>query len=185
MALTLAVAAALAPASVVTPAAWAHDSLTGSDPGEGEKVASAEQITLTFSAQPLDLSAQVRATDSAGTVLFDGEPTIDGTSVIAEFDQAPAAGDVTVQWRVVSSDGHPIEGTTTFTVTEEPEAAPTTDAAASAAPEPTQSAPTTASADAEETSALSPTVIAAGIIVAIALVVGAVVLVTRRAGRSE
>lgn len=180
---------ALAPA--FAPAAYAHDSLTGSDPGEGEAVQTAEGITLTFSARPLELSAQVRATDSAGTILFDGEPRIEDNSVIAEFTEAPAAGDVTVQWRVVSSDGHPIEGTTTFTITAEPNAEPPAGAPSSASSvspsaqatetaAPSQNASAAPTDQAGEKTALSPAVIATGIIVAIALVVGVVVMVTRR-----
>ncbi|MCT1558401.1 copper resistance protein CopC [Helcobacillus massiliensis] len=186
-------ALALVAALFAAPAALAHDSLTGSSPADGESVATADSITLTYSAEPLDLSARVVVKDSVGTVLFDGAPTIDGTSVTADFSEAPAAGPVTVDWRVVSSDGHPIEGTTTFTVTEGgaaasdgggEESAPAASASPSSQPaDASSSAPAASEADEEtdgDDGGTGKSLIAAAVVVAAALIVGIVVLVTRK-----
>lgn len=102
---------ALAPAS-------AHDTLIESDPADGDTVdGSPEAITLTYSADILDVSPLVRITDDATGESTEITPTIDGPVATAEIPEPLHDGDHTVQWRVVSSDGHPIEGTFTITVT--------------------------------------------------------------------
>lgn len=134
-------------AVLAAPPAAAHDRLTGSDPADGSQLdAPPAAITLTFNTEPLSVEPQVVVTDSAGTVVVQGSPTIAGPTATLPLDTAatPLGGDsYTVAWRVVSSDGHPIEGTFGFSVADQP----------AAEPAPAEPEPSTPSADASETSA--------------------------------
>ncbi|RKS89327.1 hypothetical protein DEU37_1640 [Microbacterium sp. AG790] len=103
--------------AVASPA-WAHDELIGADPSVNADVgALPAQITMTFSGVLMDEpgATQVVVTDAAGTSLTDGDPTLDGTHLMQSLSGS-ASGPVTVTWRVVSSDGHPVSGQYTFTV---------------------------------------------------------------------
>jgi methionine-rich copper-binding protein CopC len=98
-------------------AALAHDTLLSTDPEDGSTVdSSPEKITLEYSANILDVSPVVRITDADGTVVQEGDPEIDGPDAIAKVEKPLDPGTYTIQWRVVSSDGHPIEGDFSFTV---------------------------------------------------------------------
>lgn len=99
------------------PAAQAHDELLQADPADGATLEQApDRITLTYSGNITALGNEVRVTDSQGRTVSTGDVTVDGTHVIQRI--SPDAGDetYTVSWRVVSSDGHPIEGAYAFTV---------------------------------------------------------------------
>ncbi|PZP17866.1 MAG: copper resistance protein CopC [Brachybacterium faecium] len=102
--------------------AHAHDSLISSDPVDGATLeTSPEQITLTYSADVLEVSPVVQMSESDSGEPVELTPVIDGPTVTAEIPEPLAARTHTVQWRVVSSDGHPIEGSFTFTVETGPE----------------------------------------------------------------
>jgi methionine-rich copper-binding protein CopC len=115
------------------PAASAHDELTGSTPAEGASVTVLPPaLELDFSNVPSGIGAQVQVVDEAGTDWADGAVQIvDRTATQALRDGAPA-GAYTVNWRVVSSDSHPIEGTYTFTAQQGSTTVP--DSASTAAP---------------------------------------------------
>lgn len=103
--------------------AYAHDTLISTDPADGDTLESSpESITLTYSADILEVSPVVRIVDGAGEAVADVEPTVDGPEVTATLTDPLPAGDYTVQWRVVSSDGHPIEGSLDITVEQGPAA---------------------------------------------------------------
>ncbi|WP_251152013.1 copper resistance CopC family protein [Cellulosimicrobium sp. Marseille-Q4280] len=106
--------------------AQAHDRLVGSDPADGAQLdAPPAAITLSFNTEPLAVEPQVVVTDAAGTVVAEGAPTIDGANASLPLDAAALTGGTySVAWRVVSSDGHPIEGTLSFGVAEQPAAEP-------------------------------------------------------------
>lgn len=119
----LALGAGLMLALSLLPAAHAHDTLIATDPEDGATLeTSPEELTLTFSADVLDVSPVVRISDEEGETLTEITPRVEGPDAIAEIEEPLPAGTHTVQWRVVSSDGHPIEGT--FTITVEQDAAP-------------------------------------------------------------
>lgn len=104
--------------------AHAHDSLISSDPEDGATLEVApEQITLTYSAEVLEVSPVVQISGEEGEEPVELDVVIDGPTVTAEITDPLPAGSHTVQWRVVSSDGHPIEGSFTFTVEGGPGAA--------------------------------------------------------------
>lgn len=125
--LALAAALTLAVLAVLPLPAHAHDTLIETDPSDGETLeTSPEAITLTYSADILEVSPVVRIDDADGETVSEVTPTVDGPTVTAELEEPLAAGTYTVQWRVVSSDGHPIEGSFTFDVEQDTagEAAP-------------------------------------------------------------
>lgn len=97
--------------------AAAHDRLLGSEPADGATVEQVpEAVVLTFTADQLPVGAAVVVRDAAGTDHADGEPVVQGPTVTQPLAPDLPAGAYTVQWRSVSSDGHPIEGSLTFDV---------------------------------------------------------------------
>ena len=103
--------------------ASAHDQLVDSSPSADEQVDVApESATLTFSAEvqaegtlgpQLELFAVSAVEETA--VGFASPATVEGTVVTQPLPEL-AAGDYSLNWQVVSSDGHPISGTIPFTV---------------------------------------------------------------------
>lgn len=120
----------------VAGSASAHTDLIGVDPGEGSTVAEGSTVTLTFSEAVLTIGAEATVTDAAGTVtaLTVTFPTEASWQVALP---ALAEGAVTLAWRVVADDGHPIEGSLAF-VAAAP-VAPTSSSAPTPTPAPTQS----------------------------------------------
>ncbi len=101
--------------------AQAHDTLLSADPEDGATLeTSPDELTFTFSADVLEVSPLVRITDESGTELAEIVPTVEGPVATATLEEPLPAGTHTIQWRVVSSDGHPIEGTQTLTVEQGP-----------------------------------------------------------------
>lgn len=171
---------------------WAHDTLVSSNPGDGARVTEAPaEVEMTFSAELLDVGTQVRVTDAQGADVTDGEPQVTGTSVTQDITPSEEPADTyTVVWRVVSSDGHPIEGTFSYDVGEGAAAAQTS----TGSPAPATTEPTTAGEATGETlstpaatdtgdDAGAPVVLyAVGGAVLALMVLGAVVLVRRIGG---
>lgn len=105
-------------ALVATPSpASAHDELLSSTPSDGQALAaSPETVSLTFSADVLEIGAVIVIADAEGTDWTASEPTFEGGVVTAEVQpDMPAAG-YELRWRVVSGDGHPIAGIIPFTI---------------------------------------------------------------------
>ncbi|MFF1881250.1 copper resistance protein CopC [Pseudarthrobacter sp. NPDC058196] len=117
---------AVAACSVVLAApAQAHDVLESSDPANGSTMpAVPSQIGLTFDRTPMGIGSVVHVQDGNGTDQADGPVTIVDNNVTQAVKAGAPGGTYTVVWRVVSSDGHPIEGTFTFTAGGSATAAP-------------------------------------------------------------
>ena len=187
-------AALLAALLLLGAPAQAHDTLLESDPADGATLeTSPEAITLTYSADILDVSPLVRITDEDGEELAEITPSIDGPVATAALEEPLPAGESTIQWRVVSSDGHPIEGTFTVTVeqdaAEEPadeEAPAASDGGEDSAAQDAASDDAAASEDTEaedppedEGGSLTPILVVLGVVV-VGAVVAVVVIVRRR-----
>ncbi|WP_445155492.1 copper resistance CopC family protein [Arthrobacter sp. Hor0625] len=96
--------------------ASAHDAVGSTSPADGASVpVPPQQVELTMSEPPLALGTQVKVSDGAGTNWADGAVEIQDNVVSQKLKEGAPAGAFTVQWRVSSSDGHPVEGTFTFT----------------------------------------------------------------------
>lgn len=138
---TLMATAALAAASLLgMNPATAHDELVSTNPTDGATLTEAPaSLELTYSGDIMDVDGanQVRVTNAAGESVTDGDPEVDGTVVTQDLATAAADDTYTVTWRVVSSDGHPIQGTFTYTVGQGGSAtSATTQAATTGAAEP-------------------------------------------------
>ena len=86
-------------------------------------------------------------TDAAGTSLVAGAP-VANDNVLTQPLQGTASGVITVLWKVVADDGHPVSDQFTFTVT--PAATPT------ATPTPTPSQTSTPTATPEQSATPTP-----------------------------
>lgn len=97
-------------------AAQAHDVLEATDPADGSAVRTVPaKIGLTFDHTPIAIGSIVRVEDATGADQADGPVAIVDNHVTQAVKTDASEGKYTVVWRVVSSDGHPIEGTFTFT----------------------------------------------------------------------
>lgn len=163
--------------------ALAHDTLVSTDPEDGAELqTSPEDVTLSFSDDVMSVSPVIRIVDADGEIVADTAPEIAGPEATISLEAPLAQGEYTVQWRVVSSDGHPIEGDFTFTVLTGP--APVDDVASDGGDSATTATPSdaggaTPSPEAspettEEggTGALVPVFIGLGVIAVIAVIIG-------------
>jgi len=100
----------------LAPAAAAHDVLVSSDPEDGAELENPTSLTLTFNNDPLDVNPVISISGPDGQEkALELTPVVDGRDVYVEFSDLEP-GEYAVAWRVVSSDGHPIEGNQSFTV---------------------------------------------------------------------
>ncbi len=138
----------VAASSVSVPPAAAHDQLVSTQPAAGERLTqSPAALTLTFSADVLDLGTTVVLRGADGTDVATGATTVTGPDVVVALPPL-APGDYTVVWRVVSVDGHPISGTFDFGVD---------GVAGSATPEPSSPAPSASATALIDTATTSST----------------------------
>jgi len=111
LAVPLVLLALLLPAS---PAA-AHAALVSSTPADGARVdALPGQVELTFTDE-IAAPAYVVVTAPDGTSVTRGKPAIDGTSVRQQLTDG-GSGAYTIGYRVVSADGHAVNGELGFRV---------------------------------------------------------------------
>ncbi|MGN9842005.1 copper resistance CopC family protein [Nonomuraea sp. H19] len=114
--------------------AYAHDALKRSSPAKNAEVSAAavEEIELEYSAGvkfPF-----VVLSDAAGKRVGLGKPRLDGPFVRADVTGPLAPGAYVIAWRVVSSDGHPIEGEIPFRVKGSPSPSPSSPASPEGSP---------------------------------------------------
>ena len=169
--------------------AHAHDELLGSDPAQGSTLdALPAQLTLTFSAEIADDegASVVEVTDASGASLVDGTPTVQD-NVLTQPLAGEASGAVTVLWKVVSSDGHPISGQFSFTVAGAPTPTESATPTPTATAVPTQSAEPTPTVTSEPVASEGATAlpwIIAGVL-ALALIAAVVYLLVSRSRREK
>ena len=101
----------------LAPAA-AHDEVLSTSPEQDAVLETApEQIELSYSGEIMDIGHQVLVTGPDGQSVTEGPLERDGSQVIQPLAETGSEeGTYQVVWRVVSSDGHPIEGTYTYEV---------------------------------------------------------------------
>lgn len=100
-------------------AAQAHDQLVGSNPEDGAELdEQPEWIEMDFSGEIQEVGTEVQVLQDGGDDVSAGEVTVEGTQVTSALPDDLKPGTYTVQWRVVSSDGHPISGEFDFTLTD-------------------------------------------------------------------
>ncbi|MDA2807859.1 copper resistance CopC family protein [Nocardiopsis suaedae] len=119
-AFTGALAAATALGLATAPAVSAHDVLLSSTPENGDELDTApETVELTFSADIGDGGNAIAVNGPDGSDHASGDITIDGPDAAIGVEPLTEAGDYTIAYRMVSSDGHVIEDTVEFSLTEE------------------------------------------------------------------
>lgn len=100
----------------LAPAVQAHASLVSTDPPEGAVLPQApETLTLTFD-EPVDLSPEAtRLYDAQGAEVTSEARSVD--EVVTVTPEAELAdGTFVLTYRVISTDGHPVAGSLTFSV---------------------------------------------------------------------
>jgi len=93
--------------------ALAHDELVGTNAvmsEDGTTVA----VTLSFSNDIMEVGSELIASGPDGADLLEGTPVISGRDVTQELRMPGIDQPISVAWRVVSSDGHPISGAFTL-----------------------------------------------------------------------
>jgi len=162
----LALLASLILVAWIAPAVQAHSQLVSSDPEDGAELSRApEEITLTFNEPLLPDFVRMIVTNPDGEIGDLIITTVDGPTAIATWPQNLVPGDWTVTYRVVSQDGHPIEGSIDFSyvesspspTSESPTPTPTPTSTTATPPDPTIAPePTATSSPAEESPTASP-----------------------------
>jgi methionine-rich copper-binding protein CopC len=106
---------ALVTALTASPA-LAHAYLTATTPAAGAQVATApKQVTLTFD-EPVT-HVHVAVDGPRGLRWDDGDPVVTDEQVVQKLHPLGPAGRYQVNYRVVSVDGHTVQGSTAFTLT--------------------------------------------------------------------
>lgn len=101
---------------VMSAPAQAHTDLVSSAPRDGQTLKKAPQsVTLTFGEDLLPGGDKLVAKDDAGARI-DLEATTDGPRLSAPWPAQANAGTYKVAYRAVAADGHPLEGSITFTI---------------------------------------------------------------------
>lgn len=138
--------------------ASAHNALTGSDPEDGAEVAQGpDEVALSFLASLDPDGAELAVTGPDGLSAIVDDPQFDGSSVTLPVATG-LAGDYLVSYEVLSTDGHWVDGTIEFTVTEgeqPPEPTPTPAAATSDPPAVAEPTPTLAARTAADSGGTS------------------------------
>lgn len=181
----LAVLAGLALAVSPARPGFAHAALVATDPEEGATLATAPaQVTATFSEVLDAASTEIAVTGPGGALVDAGAPAFDADTFTQPMRYL-GPGDYTVAFRVISEDGHRVDGALTFTVEQVPpdlldSAAET---AAATAAETDAAAATDAEAAEDPASGASATAVALALLLVLAAAVATAVLLRRRGAR--
>ncbi|WP_442930803.1 copper resistance CopC family protein [Micromonospora sp. NBC_00421] len=160
-------AAVLALLVAATPA-WAHNSLRSASPAREATLPSAPaEITLEFMARLDPTFTTIVLTDGTKRRVPTGDPVVTGTKSTVQVTDPLPNGTYTVAYRVVSADGHPVQGSYPFTVAD-----PAGRAAPTAAPPTASGGPVTAAAG--DTGGGPGTAVAGSAVVVLAVVAGLV-----------
>ncbi|MEV4721024.1 copper resistance CopC family protein [Micromonospora noduli] len=116
--------------------AWAHNSLRTATPARDATVPSTPtEVTLEFMQRLDPAFTTIVLTDAVKRKLPTGEPVVTGAKSTVQVTDALPNGTYTVAYRVVSVDGHPVQGSYPFTVADPTSsAAPVANVSASAPP---------------------------------------------------
>ena len=95
--------------------AWAHNVLSSTSPEDKASVAhTPSSVVLTFDEPAIAMGTKLVVTGPAGPVQV-GAPQLVDNTVTQNLQPGAPAGAYTVEWRIISADGHPISGVFTFT----------------------------------------------------------------------
>ncbi len=98
--------------------AFAHTRLQGSDPADKSSIDTApESVSLTFNEDISAEFASMSVVGPDGTNYATGQVSAAGGQVSTAVSPLGPAGAYEIGYRVVSDDGHPVQGKVTFTLT--------------------------------------------------------------------
>lgn len=96
--------------------AFAHSYLGSSTPADGETVTQPlEEIVLNFDGK-IEQGSYFDLQNTAGAAVTVDEFIIGDNTLTGTFTEALQNDDYTVNWSIISADGHPLEGTFSFSV---------------------------------------------------------------------
>ena len=96
--------------------AFAHTGLESSSPQNGETISEEiQQIILTFETK-IEQTSTIRLKSADGTEIPVKDITINDNQMVGNLEAPLDHGDYQVLWNIIGADGHPIEGTFTFSV---------------------------------------------------------------------
>lgn len=102
-----------------TGTASAHSAVVGSTPENGSSLAQApEKVAVTFNEALQSQFAALTVTGPDGNLWTKSDPSVEGPTVSADLGELGPVGVYTIAYRVTSADGHPVNGTLSFTLTE-------------------------------------------------------------------
>ncbi|MGC4876081.1 copper resistance CopC family protein [Micromonospora sp. DT43] len=120
-----AVLAVLVAVLVPVSPAWAHNTLRSSAPGQESTLSRAPtEIVLEFVGRLDPPFTTIVLTDAARRKIPTGAPVVGGAKGSVQVTEALPNGTYTVAYRVVSTDGHPVQGSYPFTVADPNSSAP-------------------------------------------------------------
>ena len=98
--------------------AFAHAELIGTSPAADSSVSDVTEVTITANEDLLDIGKNaegfvIAVSDEDGAFYGDGCVTIEGATASMDVTLS-LRGTYTVEYRVISDDGHPVEGTFMF-----------------------------------------------------------------------
>ena len=101
------------------PLSLAHGQIVSTYPLKDSKSSPApSQVWIEFDGQLQLIDGEVvntlKVTDSTGLVVSSEEAVIEGARISTQVSDQSVGGVFTVQYRIVSEDGHPVEGSYTF-----------------------------------------------------------------------
>ena len=99
--------------------ASAHSAVVGSNPENGASIQVApDKVSVTFNEALQAQFAALTVTGPDGNLWTKSDPSVEGPTVSADLGDLGPTGVYTIAYRVTSADGHPVNGTLTFTLTE-------------------------------------------------------------------
>lgn len=145
-ALVILVVAMLAGLVLSAGPAFAHASQVGSSPAADEVLAAApSEVRIDFDSGLLEMGAALVVRDEAKESITTGPAVVGDRILTVPVDTEAGAGTYSVAYRVVSADGHTIEGSFDYTVEGAPE--PAAAETNTASPTEAESAPQSTQAD--------------------------------------
>jgi hypothetical protein len=102
-----------------SPTSFAHGQIVTSYPlMDSVSSPTPSQVWIEFDGQLQQIEGEVvntlKVTDSTGLVVSSEEAVIEGAKISTQVSDQSVGGVFTVQYRIVSEDGHPVEGSYTF-----------------------------------------------------------------------
>ncbi|MCA0173838.1 copper resistance protein CopC [Bacillus sp. RAR_GA_16] len=95
---------------------YAHTGIESSNPEDGSTITEElNKVTLTFETEIEETSSFELQNASGQTVAVDNI-TVENNTMTGTFDQPIENGDYEATWKIIGVDGHPIEGTFSFSV---------------------------------------------------------------------